>query len=98
MRHSRLDASRGGEAAAALTRPTRTPRQWRWPIAKTLDLQSFNVVSRHACSVESIHKIPCGTAWNRTATSAKVLRHVDEEKLPVGASIVLDVANPCVHC
>jgi hypothetical protein len=26
MRHSRLDASRGGEAAAARTRPTRTSR------------------------------------------------------------------------
>jgi hypothetical protein len=74
--------------------PERKFAGWRWPLAKMLDLRSFNVASRRACSAGFIHKNPCGAPRNRTVTSSKVLPHVDEGKLPMGASIVLDVADP----
>ena len=93
---------KGAEAASALWlghdqhsgKPDWRFAGWRWPLAETLDLRSFNVASHRACSAGSIYKNPCDAPWNRTATLSKVLTHVDEGKLPVGASIVLDVANP----
>jgi hypothetical protein len=93
---------KGAEAASApwlghdqhSRKPERKFAGWRWPLAKTLDLRSFNVPSRRACSAEFIYKNPCGAPWNRTATSSKVLPHVDEGKLPLGASIILEVAKP----
>jgi hypothetical protein len=74
--------------------PERRFAGWRCPLAKTLELRSFNVASRRACSAGFIHKNPRGVPWNRTATSSKVLPHIDEGKLSLGASIVLDVADP----
>src|SRR5918997_6238381 len=78
-------------------KPVRRFAGWRWPLAKALDLRSFNVASRRARSAGFIHKYPCGVPWNRTATSTKMLPHVDQGKLPVGASIILDVSNPRVQ-
>jgi hypothetical protein len=66
----------------------------RWPLVKTLDLHSLNVASRRARSAGFIHKNPCGAPWNRMPTSSKVLPHIDERKLPLGASVVFDVADP----
>jgi hypothetical protein len=92
----------GAEAASApwpghdqhLRKPEGRFAGWRYLLAKKFDLRSFNFASHRACSAGFIHKYPCGAPWNQTATSSKVLPHVDEGKLPMGASIVLDVANP----
>jgi hypothetical protein len=75
-------------------KPERRFAGWRYPLAKTLDLRLFNAASHRGCSAGFINKNPCGGLPKRTATSSKTLPHVDEGKLPVGASIVLDVADP----